>query len=163
VTIIPRGRSLGATAQLPEDDHFNYRRDDLLTRLIVLMGGRAAEEIVIGQVSTGAENDLQQATRLAQGMVARWGMSEALGPVGYRVGETHPFLGRELALAREYSETTAAQIDQEVRRMLQEAHQKAHDLQCEHRQQLDRLAAALLQEETLDAGRVVSILALATA
>jgi cell division protease FtsH len=138
-------------------DRYNYSRDDLITRLTVLMGGRAAEEIALDQMTTGAENDFQHATRLAHGMVVRWGMSEAMGPVGYRVGETHPFLGRELSLEREYSETTAAQIDQEVKRILQEAYQQAVDLLIEHRETLGRLAEALLQKETLDASQVIAI------
>ncbi len=158
VTIIPHGRALGVTAQVPEEERYNYSRDDLLTRLAVLMGGRAAEEIALGQMTTGAENDFQQATRMAQGMVVRWGMSDALGPVGYRVGETHPFLGRELAQEREYGESTAALIDQEVKRILQQVHRRAADLLSENREKLDRLATALLEEETLDAARIAAIL-----
>jgi cell division protease FtsH len=122
------------------------------------MGGRAAEEIALDQMTTGAENDFQHATRLAQGMVARWGMSDTIGPVGYRMGETHPFLGRELALEREYSETTAALIDQEVKRILQETHQRAVDLLTENQEKLDRLAEALLREETLDASGMAAVL-----
>lgn len=158
VTIIPRGRALGVTAQLPEVERYNYSRGDFVTRLAVLMGGRAAEETALDQMTSGAENDFQHATRLAQGMVARWGMSERVGPVGYRVGETHPFLGRELALDREYSETTAALIDGEVKRILLEAHQRAVRLLAENREKLDRLAEALLQEETLDSSQVREIL-----
>lgn len=158
VTIIPRGQALGVTAQLPEDERYNYSRDDLLTRLMVLMGGRAAEEIALEQKTTGAENDFQHATQLAQGMVARWGMSEEIGPVGYRVGETHPFLGRELTLEREYSESTAALIDQQVKNILQESYQESVKLLTKHREILDRLAEALLQEETLDASRLATLL-----
>ena len=105
VTIIPHGRALGVTEQLPEEDRHNYSRDYLLGRLAVMMGGRAAEELVFGQPTTGAENDLKQATSLARRMVGLWGMSEELGPVSYGVGETHPFLGREMAQPREYAES----------------------------------------------------------
>ncbi|GIV80280.1 MAG: ATP-dependent zinc metalloprotease FtsH [Litorilinea sp.] len=160
VTIIPHGRALGLTAQLPQEERYNHSRDDLLTRLTVLMGGRAAEEVALQQMTSGAENDFLQATWLAQGMVARWGMSEAVGPVGYRTGETHPFLGRDLALEREYSETTASLIDQEVKRLLEDAHQQAVDLLTTYRAQLDQLATALLHEETLDAARIQEILGL---
>jgi cell division protease FtsH len=158
VTIIPRGQTLGVTAQIPEEERFNYSREELFTRLTVLMGGRAAEEIALNQMTSGAQNDFQRATSLAQAMVARWGMSEAIGPVGYRSGETHPFLGKELAVEREYSEATAARIDQEVKKLLQEVHQEALRLLRENRGKLDRLAAALLREETLDASRIKAIL-----
>ena len=158
VTIIPRGRALGVTAQLPEVEHYNLNRDELITRLTVLMGGRAAEEIALGQMTTGAENDLQQATRLALGMVTRWGMSAELGPVGYYEGETDPFLSKEMGLDRAYSEATAGLIDHEVKDILQKTHQRAVKILTEHEEQLERLAHALLKEETLDAAKVKSIL-----
>ena len=101
VTIVPHGRALGVTEQRPEEDRRNYARDSLLARLAVMLGGRAAEELVFGQPTTGAESDLKAATNLARRMVGLWGMSNELGPVSYGVGETHPFMGRELAEARE--------------------------------------------------------------
>lgn len=158
VTIIPRGRSLGVTSQLPEQERYNLSLEDLLTRLTVLMGGRAAEQLALRQATTGAEEDFQQATRLAQGMVTRWGMTDAIGPVGYQVDETPSFAGREPAMGREYSETTAALIDQEVKRILQETHRRAVDLLSENRKSLDRLAEALLRDETLDASGIAAVL-----
>jgi cell division protease FtsH len=159
VSIIPRGRTLGVTAQLPEEEHYNHSRDDLRTRLVVLMGGRSAEEVALGQMTTGAENDLQQATRLVQGMILRWGMSETVGPVSYEVGETNPYLGRETNMGRAYSETTASLIDQEVRRTVEEACQRALDLLTSNRATLDALAAALLEAESLDAAAIAVVLA----
>jgi len=158
VTIIPRGRSLGVTAQLPEREHNHHTLDDLLTRLAVWMGGRAAEQLALGQTTTGAEKDLQQATRLAQRIVARWGMTESIGPVSYRVGETQPYLGGEIGVERDYSERTAALIDREVKRILREARQRATDLLSDEREKLDCLVDALLREETLDAAQIAEVL-----
>jgi cell division protease FtsH len=157
VTIIPRGRALGVTEQLPEDDHYNYSRTYLLARLAVMLGGRAAEETVIGDITTGAENDLVQATRLARRMITRWGMGR-LGTVAFEADETQPFLGYELARGRDYSESTAAQIDEEVRQLLAERHQLVNRLLKENRARLDRLAEALLHDETVDQPELVRIL-----
>jgi cell division protease FtsH len=157
VTIIPRGRALGVTEQLPEDDHYNYRRNYLLARLAVMLGGRAAEEIVIGDITTGAENDLVQATRLTRRMITRWGMGQ-LGTVAFEADEEQPFLGYELARGRDYSESTAAQIDEEVRQLLAERHQVVSRLLADNRSRLDRLAEALLQEETVDQPELIRIL-----
>src|SRR3990170_2631336 len=137
ITIIPHGRALGITEQLPEDDRHNYAKDYLLGRLAVLMGGRAAEEMVFGQPTTGAESDLKQATILARRMVGLWGMSEDLGPVSYGVAETHPFLGRELAQPRQYAEATAAELDAAVRKLLEQEYRKALRLLEQHRTGLD--------------------------
>jgi cell division protease FtsH len=149
VTIIPRGRALGVTEQLPSDDHYNFSRTYLLARLAVMLGGRAAEEVVIGDITTGAENDLVQATRLARRMLSRWGMG-SLGTVAFEADEAQPFLGYELARGRDYSETTAAQIDREVQQLLAERHQVVRDLLSNARERLDRLAQALLRDETID-------------
>jgi cell division protease FtsH len=157
VTIIPRGRALGVTEQLPEDDHYNYSRTYLLARLAVMLGGRAAEDTVIGDITTGAENDLVQATRLARRMITRWGMG-ALGTIAFETDEEHPFLGYELARGRDYSETTAAQIDAEVQHLLTERYQSVCDLLTENREQLDTLAGALLQDETIDRDQLTKIL-----
>jgi cell division protease FtsH len=148
VTIIPRGRALGVTEQLPGEDHYNYSKAYLLARLAVMLGGRTAEEIAIGDVTTGAENDLVEATRLARRMVTRWGMGN-LGPVAFRADEEHPFLGYELAQGRDYSETTAARIDQEVQRLLDERHEAAQRLLTGARGQLDQLVQTLLHDETV--------------
>jgi cell division protease FtsH len=119
-----------------------------------MLGGRAAEELVFGQPTTGAESDLKQATSLARRMVGMWGMSSALGPVSYGLGETHPFLGRELAQPREYAEATAAALDQAVRTMIDEAYQRARSTLEARRALLDALAEELLVHETVDAQRL---------
>jgi cell division protease FtsH len=157
VTIVPRGRALGVTAQLPEDDRRNYPRDYLMARMIVLLGGRSAEEIAIGEITTGAENDLRQVTQLARRMVAHWGMSDVIGPLNYGEDETQPFLGYSLAQGRDYSDETAAKIDAEVKRMVEAAHEQARSTLRNHRQQLDQLAQELLENEMVDRARVMEI------
>ncbi|HET6385320.1 MAG TPA: ATP-dependent zinc metalloprotease FtsH [Armatimonadota bacterium] len=158
VTIIPHGMALGVTEQLPEDDRRNYPRDYLEARLTVMMGGRSAEENVLNQMTTGAENDLKEATRLARRMVTEWGMSERVGTVAYRTDEHNPFLGRELAGPREYSEATAAMVDDEVRSFIEGAHAEARRLLKEHRNRLDMLVDALLREETVGRDRLAEIM-----
>ncbi len=157
VTIIPRGRALGVTEQLPGEDHYNYSREYLLARLAVMLGGRTAEEIALSDVTTGAENDLVEATRLARRMVTRWGMGN-LGLVAFQADEEQPFLGYELAQGRDYSEATAARIDQEVQRLLEERHETVRSLLTDAREQLDRLVETLLQEETVDRDTLVRVL-----
>ncbi|MCD6290132.1 MAG: ATP-dependent zinc metalloprotease FtsH [Anaerolineae bacterium] len=157
VTIIPRGRALGVTEQLPSEDHYNYSREYLLARLTVMLGGRTAEEITIGDVTTGAENDLVEATKLARRMVTRWGMGN-LGLVAFQAEEEQPFLGCELAQGRDYSESTAAHIDRDVQRLLEERHEAARQLLLNARELLDRLAEALLKEETVEQAELVQIL-----
>jgi cell division protease FtsH len=148
VTVMPHGRASGVTEQLPMEDRHNYSRGYLLARLAVMLGGRTAEELVFGDVTTGAESDLIEATRLARRMVTRWGMGD-LGLMALPADEEHPFLGYELAQGRNYSEATAARIDQEVQRLLAERHAYAQRLLTDAREQLDQLAQALLHEETL--------------
>jgi cell division protease FtsH len=162
VTIIPHGRALGVTAQLPEEDQYNYSRAYLLARLAVMMGGRTAEEIVIGDITTGAENDLIEATRLARRMVTRWGMSD-VGLAAFAGNEDEPFLGYELAQGRSYSEATAARIDEVVQDLLQERHRTVTTLLSHTRECLNRLAQALLEEETVDEERLVALLGARTA
>jgi cell division protease FtsH len=157
VTIIPRGQALGVTEQLPGEDHYNYSREALLARLAVMLGGRAAEELGIGDITTGAEKDLVEATRLARRMVTRWGMG-SVGLAAFQADEEQPFLGYELAQGRDYSEDTAARIDQDVQRLLEESHQAARDLLSGTRKSLDRLVATLLREETVDREELESIL-----
>ena len=149
VSIIPRGRALGVTEQLPEGDHYNYSREYLLARLAVMLGGRAAEEIALDEVTTGAESDLVQATRLARRMVTRWAMGN-LGLVVFQADEAQPFLGFELAQGKDYSESTAARIDAEMERLLNEQHDYVRRLLAGARDKLDRLVQALLKEETID-------------
>jgi cell division protease FtsH len=157
VTIIPRGRALGVTEQLPEEDQYNYSRDYLSSRLAVMLGGRSSEEIAMGEIPTGAENDLVEATRLARRMVTRWGMG-SLGPVAFESDGEQPFLGYELSQGRDYSETTAARIDEEVQRVLEERHQYARLLLIQEREKLDRLASALLHEETVEDKELLELL-----
>jgi len=150
VSIIPRGRSLGATQLLPEEDRVNVGESELHKRLLFLLGGRSAEKMVFDEFSAGAEDDLNKATQLARRMVTHWGMSEKLGPVAFRDGEEHPFLGKEMAEPRRFSEHTAQVIDEEIIRILREASERARKVLIEHRDKLDTLAKALNEEETLD-------------
>jgi len=149
VTIIPHGLALGATKQLPLEDQYNYSRAYLISRILVLLGGRTAEEIAIGEVSTGAENDLVEATRLARRMVTRWGMSN-LGLLAFKADEDQPFLGYELSRGRDYSEATAALIDQEIKRLLDESHENVRELLTAKAEKLHTLAHALLENETIE-------------
>jgi cell division protease FtsH len=157
VTIVPHGRALGVTEQLPGDDHLNYSVTYLMARLAVMLGGRTAEEIAIGDITTGAENDLIEATGLARRMVTRWGMGK-LGLVAFRSDDHQPFLGYDLSQGRDYSEATAAKIDQEVQRLLDERHKSVNELLTSAREKLDRLVKALLQEETVDQRMLAEIL-----
>jgi cell division protease FtsH len=158
VTIIPRGRSLGTTQQLPEEDIHNYSQAYLVARLTVIMGGRAAEKLVFDEVSSGAESDLREATRLARYMVTHWGMSERIGPVAFRVGEEHLFLGKEIQEPRDFSEHTARIIDEEVSRILHEADERARNMLADNRHDLDRLAEALVKREVLTPPEIEAIL-----
>ena len=158
VTIIPRGRALGMTEQLPEEERHNLVDDYLRDRLIILLAGRGAEKQLFNNTSSGAADDLQQATKLARHMVMNWGMSDALGPVGYRSGEAHPFLGMELSEPKEYSEATADLIDKEVRKMLSQAEALVSELLDSHTQQLEQLIDALLEHESLDRQQIVELL-----
>ncbi len=151
VTIVPRGQALGATQMMPIDDRHNYPRNYLLARLAVGLGGRAAEELEIGEITTGAENDLQEVTALAREMVTRWGMSARIGTV-FLGGEQEVFLGREVGLRerQSYSEHTATLIDEEVQQLIAERYQYAQHLLSEHQEELERVAHALLERESLD-------------
>src|SRR6185436_8979062 len=162
VSIIPRGRALGVTQSLPNDDRRNYSRDYLMARLIVLLGGRSAEEIAMNQITSGAENDLRVATKLARDMIAQFGMNETIGPVNYGDSDQQPFLGYSLAQPRQYSEETAALIDRETKRLVEEAHERARNVLRDHRSQLDALANELLTKEIVEQARVMAILEAAT-
>jgi cell division protease FtsH len=153
VTIIPRGMALGLTMQLPEDDKHTYTREYLEAMLAVLMGGRSAEEIFLGHITTGAGNDIERATDLARNMVCEWGMSD-LGPLAYGKKEEAIFLGREIAQHRDYSEDTAIQIDKEVKRIVNQGYERAKKLLSNHRDVLERIAQALLEREVIDAVEV---------
>ncbi len=152
VTIIPRGMALGVTVYLPDDRH-NYTREYLETRLATAYGGRVAEEIFLNQMSTGAGSDIESATDLARRMVCEYGMSR-LGPLTFGKKEEQIFLGREIAQHRDFSEETARQIDLEVRRLIDEAYQSAHTILEANQPAMHRIAAALLERETIDAEEV---------
>ncbi len=162
VTIIPRGRALGVTQLVPEEDRMNIGESDLHNRLAFILAGRAAEKLVFGEYSAGAENDLMQATRIARKMVAHWGMSERVGPVACATSNEHPFLGRDVYEQREFSESTARIIDEEVSRVLGEAAERAWKLLSDNREKLDRLAGELERREMLDDTEVVEIIGPAT-
>jgi cell division protease FtsH len=160
VTIIPRGQALGATEQMPEEDRYNYTVAYLRARIAVMLGGRVAEKVRFNDFSTGAHDDLKQATRLARQMVTQWGMSERVGPVAFREGEEHVFLGREMAQAKDYSEHTAQVIDEEVHDLIAEQERRAEEILGDNRERLDRLVEALLERETLEAEEIDEVLGL---
>ena len=162
VSIIPRGRSLGATQLLPDEDRLHIAETELKQRLLFLLGGRVAEKMVFDELSAGAEDDLKKATQIARRMVTHWGMSDRLGPVAFRDGDEHPFLGREMAEPRRFSEHTARVIDEEVVRILREASELAERMLTEHRAQLDQLAGALVESETLDLEEIEELIGPAT-
>ncbi|GHO93060.1 ATP-dependent zinc metalloprotease FtsH [Reticulibacter mediterranei] len=158
VTIVPRGQALGVTQYTPLDDRYNYSKDYLEAQLVTALGGRAAEEVAIGRITTGAENDLQRATAIARQMVTKWGMSERLGMISYSERED-PFAGTALATgSREYSERTAAIIDEETSRVVNWAHNRAVSLLSEHHETLDRIAKSLRLYETIDAKQLRDIM-----
>ena len=158
VTIIPRGRSLGATHMLPEEEHHTLSRAYLSDRLSVMLAGRAAELVLLGDVSSGADDDIRQATQLARAMVARWGMSETIGPIDLRQSEEHPFLGREMAQPRQFSDSTAHDVDREVRSLLAAAETRSMDLIKANRQRIEALVKRLEDEETLDRQTIDAVL-----
>ena len=157
VSIIPRGMALGVTLQLPTADRYSYDREHLLNNIAILLGGRAAEEIALQHMTTGAGNDLERATTLARKMVCEWGMSDAMGPLSYGKKEEAIFLGREIAQHRDYSENTAIEIDKEVKRIVMDNYQRAKALIREREAVLHGLAKALLEKETLDAVEIEAI------
>ena len=150
VTIIPRGRALGLTQQLPIDEKHTYPKDFLMNNLVIFLGGRVAEELVLEQLTTGAGNDLERATELARKMVCEWGMSDELGPLTFGKKEEQIFLGREIAQHRDYSEETARKIDLEVKKLILESYEKAKNILAENLEILHRLAQSLLEKESLD-------------
>ena len=157
VSIVPRGRALGVTVQMPEEDRHNYSRTYLQGRLAMLLGGRAAEMVVYDEVTTGAENDLREATLLAKRMVGLWGMSPDVGPVYLGTGEEHVFLGREIVQEKAYSDATAQRLDAAIHEMVEGSLQRALEMTVRFRPQLDALVAGLLEHETLDAADVQRI------
>ena len=158
VTIIPRGRALGVTMQLPTDDRHNYSKEFLYNNLAILMGGRVAEELILKHITTGAGNDIERATDLARKMVCEWGMSEKLGPLTFGRKEEEIFLGRELTTKRDFSDQVALEIDLEIKRLVTENYERAKRLLTEHMRSLKALAEALLEKEVLDAPEIDQIL-----
>jgi cell division protease FtsH len=158
VTIIPRGQSLGSTMSLPKHDVLNRRRKEMLDLIAMTMAGRIAEEIISGDISSGAAGDIQQATNMARAMVTQWGMSDRIGMVQYGDDDEYVFLGREMARAKVYSEFTAQEIDGEVKRIIDEAYKTAHDIITSHRDKLELIATSLLEYETLDGQQVEEII-----
>jgi cell division protease FtsH len=158
VTIIPRGRALGVTMQLPTDDRHGYSKGYLLNQLAILMGGRVAEELVLNEMTTGAGNDIERATDLARKMVCEWGMSEKMGPLTFGKQNEQVFLGREMGTQRDFSDQIAMEIDQEVKRLVTENYERAKRLLTENMASLKRLAEALLEKEVLDGSDIDHIL-----
>ncbi|NCA82037.1 MAG: cell division protein FtsH, partial [Opitutae bacterium] len=159
VTIIPRGRALGATIQLPEKDKYTESRKQLLGMIVGTMGGRAAEKICFGEITTGAASDIKQATHIARLMVTEWGMSDELGPQSFGTRDEILFFGREVSRSNDISEDTARKIDAEVKRIIDESYAKALDLLSQNRAKLDLLTNILIERESLDGRDVDELLA----
>jgi cell division protease FtsH len=157
--VISRGQALGYTISLPTEDKFLTTRAELKDTMAMTLGGRAAEEIVFGEVTTGASNDLEKVTATAKQMVMRFGMSEKLGPRVFGHDHGQPFLGREFSAEPDYSDDVAREIDAEIRRIVEEAHQVARDILASHRADLDTTAEVLLKRETIEADQFTRLLA----
>jgi cell division protease FtsH len=159
ISIVARGSALGFTVMLPTEDRRLHTRSQLSDLLAMTLGGRSAEEAVFGEITTGATDDIARATRIARSMVVEYGMSEKLGPQRFARGDGEPFLGREHTRSDEHSDELAARIDEEIARLLDEAHARARRILEEHRDVLDRLTEALLEHETLSEGDLDDLLA----
>ena len=159
ITILPRGRALGYTMVLPDEDKYSQTRSEMLDKLAYMLGGRAAEELIFHDPTTGAGNDIEKATSLARAMVTQYGMTERLGAIKLGDGNAEPFLGRDIGHTRNYSEDVAAIIDEETKKFLAVAHQEAFDILEENRDVLDALVLALLDKETLDKAEVAEVFA----
>ena len=158
VTIIPRGRALGLTQQLPIDEKHTYPKKYLLNNIVILLGGRAAEELVLKDFTTGAGNDIERATNLARKMVCEWGMSEVMGPLTYGKKDEQIFLGREFATHKDYSEETAQRIDREITKIVAESYERAKQLLADHMEALNNIAAELIEKEVLNAAELDAII-----
>ena len=159
VSVIPRGRALGVTWSLPEEDRFSLYRDQMLAQISMLFGGRVAEEIFVGNISTGASNDFERATQIAREMVTRYGMSEALGPMVYGESEGEVFLGRSVTTHKNMSEATMQKVDIEIRRILDEQYALATKILTENRSKVEAMTQALMEWETIDADQIADIMA----
>ena len=158
ITILPRGQALGVTSLVPDQDRYNKTRSEMLASLAVFMGGRVAEEVVFGEITTGASNDIERATEIARDMVCRFGMSDTIGPVNYGHKQSQVFLGRDISEHRNYSENTSQAIDNEVRRILTESYERARNILQDHRQDLDKLTDLLMEKELLEAAELDKLL-----
>ena len=158
VAIIPRGRAGGYTSMFPEEDRYFMTRSELLDRISTLMAGRAAEKLVLNEISTGAQNDLERATALVRQMIMEYGMSDALGPITLGRKADQVFLGRDLGRDRDFSEEIAKAIDQEIRRTVDECYRKAMEILQQNRDKLELIAAALMEKETLDAEEIKALM-----
>jgi cell division protease FtsH len=158
ISVIPRGRALGYTLTLPTEDKFLVAREELIDELAMLLGGRVAEELVFGDITTGAQNDLDRATKIARQMVTEYGMSDRLGPLtlGQKSGEV--FLGRDFASHPDYSDQVAFEIDSEIRALIDRAHDEALEILTDHRDRLDAIAAALQEKETIEKEELIGLL-----
>jgi cell division protease FtsH len=159
VTIMPRGRALGYTMVLPDEDRYSTTRNQLLDQLAYSLGGRAAEELIFHDPSTGASNDIEKATALARAMVTQYGMTEAIGAIKLGADSSQPFVGREFGHQRDYSESVAATVDFEIRKMIENAHQEAFDILVANRETLDAMVIILLEKETLNKEEIAEIFA----
>ena len=159
ISVISRGQALGYTISMPTEDRFLTTRAELLDTMAMTLGGRAAEEIVFGEITTGASNDIERVTATARQMVMRFGMSEKLGPRVYGRDHGQPFLGREFSTEPDYSDEIAREIDDEVRRIIEGAHQRARSILTEHRDQLDSISGILVRRETIEKNQFEGLLA----
>jgi cell division protease FtsH len=157
VTIMPRGRALGYTMVLPDEDRYAVTRNQMLDQLAYTMGGRAAEELIFHDPTTGASNDIEKATNLARAMVTQYGMTQRLGAIKLGISDSQPFLGRDYGHQRDYSENVASIVDSEIREMIENAHQEAFDVLVANRETLDRLVEELLENETLNKEEIATI------
>lgn len=158
ITILPRGQALGVTSLVPDQDRYNKTRSEMLASLAVFMGGRVAEEVVFGEITTGASNDIERATEIARDMVCRFGMSDVIGPVNYGHKQSQVFLGRDISEHRNYSENTSQAIDNEVRRILTESYERARNILQDHRSDLDKLTDLLMEKELVEAAELDKLL-----
>jgi cell division protease FtsH len=159
VSIIPRGRALGVTMQLPIEDKHSYSRESLMNRIAVLMGGRAAEELIFHTMTTGAGNDIERATEMARKMVCEWGMSHKMGPVSFGKKDEQIFLGRDMASAKNYSEATAVEIDSEIRQIVEDNYRQAFQLLTDNIDSLHKLSQVLIEKETMTGAEVDVLIA----
>src|SRR6266513_5557356 len=159
ITIVSRGQALGLTSSLPTEDRYLTTRKALLEQIAMTMGGRAAEEIVFNEITTGAANDIEKVTQTAKQMVMRFGMSEKLGPRVFGHDHAQPFLGREFSSEPDYSDEIAREIDDEIRRIVESAHQSAKDILTEHRESLEKISQILVKRETIEKEEFAALLA----